>query len=403
MSDLAFSHIGDRSAREPGCSPQASARPLADGPGLSKGHNVTNPFAKPAQDRPPYRFECWEGAGLLRIVSPYFGQPLPREECKRGTVKGYSDKARNRARKFLATITDEALEKALMVTLTYPGDDCPEAIPSAEEWTLYKGHLRKFGQNAKRRFGVSAVWVLEFQRRGAPHYHLLVFGIEEDRLLEFRAWVAAEWNRLVGGDSKHLQAGTQCDPTKSPNGARSYLTKYMTKGDQSLEGVEVGRYWGKVNSRAIPQAVETVEELTPEQARIAARVARKWVAKRRWEAAWHRFQNQAAKRFPTFRAMGREEFRKMCLCFQKGGEVYSYKLPNGEGWTSSIFLLYALTGGTRGRFPWPQRPKTRSNCTVNVYCRASAFREALVRHPRWHETRTPLVIRPSRRIDLQPY
>lgn len=334
---------------------------------------------------------------------PYLGESRPPEKSKRGTITSYSDKARARARAFLAKIPDADLLKAFMVTLTYPGNDCPEAIPEAADWKRYKGHLRRFGQEAKRKWNASAVWVLEFQKRGAPHYHLLVFGVEGVRLVEFREWVALEWNRIVGGDLKHLQAGTQCDLTKSSHGARAYLVKYMTKGDQALDDVPVGRYWGKVNRPAIPQAEELVEAVTPAQATVAARVARKWMAKKRWDSSWRRLQARAGKRVEQFGKMGREQFRSMCLHFQRGGTGYSYDNGVGEAFVSAIALLFALTGRHEGRISWPQRPKTRGNCTMNLFCHASDFREALARHPRWKEASPSRTGRNVRRYDLQPY
>lgn len=356
----------------------------ASGPGLSKGHILTNPLPITSAERPAYRIETWKDAGLLRIVTPYRGERSPREESKRGQIKGYSSKARARARAFLAKIPDADMLSALMVTLTYPGNDCPDAIPEAKDWERYKDHLRRFGQETKRKWNASAVWVLEFQKRGAPHYHLLVFGVGEAQMIEFREWVAKEWNRIVGGDAKHLQAGTQCDLAKSPHGARAYLVKYMTKGEQALEGLSVGRYWGKVNGKAIPQAEELVEEITPAQAIIAARVARKWMAKRRWDSSWSRLKSRAGKGNDLFRGMDREQFRAMCLRFNGGKTAYIFDNGCGEAFVSHLALQFALNRTFEKAIQWPQRPRMRDNATLNVFCRASSFMEALKRHPAWN-------------------
>jgi len=393
MNGLPLWKEANRSADWPGCSPEASARPSADGPGLSKGHNVTNPSPK----RPDYRFESWEGAGLFRVVTPYQGDPKPPDEGRRGTVKGYSPKARSRAKQFLAKIPDVEIVKAFMVTLTYPGNDCPEAIPAPEDWKTYKGHLRKFGQNMKRRFGAAAVWVLEFQRRGAPHYHLLVFGIDAARLIELRRWIAKEWNRIVGGDAAHLKAGTQCDLARSPHGARNYLAKYMTKGDQSLEGAEVGRYWGKVNREAIPLAEERVEELTPAQAVIASRVARKLAEKRQWETAWRRLikstRAMCHQHFKTniLDALSDQTIRALIEEGHRRGRFDLKWIPSWVwgGWLAEmprVSFLGAVMLAMGGRWKMPRRPRSRNNCTRNLYCNATAFRESLTKHPKWNET-----------------
>lgn len=374
----------DPGAVVPGCTAKPCAGTAASGPGLSKGHNLTTSSSLPNPPRPPFRIETWENAGLFRVVTPYQGVGL-HQGSKRGEIKGYSSKAQARARAFLAKIPDSELLISLMVTLTYPGNDCAEAIPDAKEWQIYKNHLRRFGQELKRKWNASAVWVLEFQKRGAPHYHLIVFGVELARLVEFRTWVAEEWNRIVGGDFKHLQAGTQCDIAKSPHGARCYLVKYMTKGDQALKNISVGRYWGKVNQPEIPLAEEKVEEVTQRQAIIAARVARKWTAKQCGNSSWRRFHKLASKRHDCFGRMSLETFRAMCLHFQRGGIFFDYNNGFGEAFVSVLVLLCALSGDHVGKIRWPQKPRTRNNCTMNVFCHASAFRDALARHPGWTE------------------
>lgn len=59
-----------------------------------------------------------------------------------------------------------------MVTLTYPGE-WEAFAPNAR---TVKGHRRAFGLRYKRMFGAPppGLWKLEFQRRGAPHFHWLL-------------------------------------------------------------------------------------------------------------------------------------------------------------------------------------------------------------------------------------
>jgi hypothetical protein len=90
-------------------------------------------------------------------------------------------------------------EGAQFLTLTYP-DDWPE------RWEEWKAHLKRLFDLLRHKHpGVSAVWKLEYQKRGAPHFHLIVFGGEGVH----RWWWSVAWWWACGKVSyDHLQAGT---------------------------------------------------------------------------------------------------------------------------------------------------------------------------------------------------
>lgn len=105
---------------------------------------------------------------------------------------------------------------------------------------------------------VSFFWKLEFQERGAAHFHLVLFGLPDKSsavLEEWRSWSRAAWYEIVGsGDRKHLVRGVTSDWVKSRRGAVGYLAKYLGKDDQTRPGDFTGRYWGKHNEAALPVA-----------------------------------------------------------------------------------------------------------------------------------------------------
>lgn len=354
------------------------------GPGLSKAH--ISPQDIP---RPPYRLETWDGGALVRVCTPYLGDRVPAlEEPRRGEITDWTGDSQRRLRVALAKVPDAAMGAAFMVTLTYPGLTCPEAIPAPDEAARYKGHLDAFGKALQRQWaGSSAVWVLEFQKRLVPHYHLLVFGVSADSLLECRQWVASTWNRIVGGDDVHLRAGTQCDKAKHPGGARNYLAKYLSKGSQAMEGVKVGRYWGVIGRKFLPLATERVEPVTKRQAVVALRIARKLSVCHRWESAWKRFHNRVAAGNDHFGRLSLVEFRQMCEAFRRGRRSWTFSVVMSDGSTAEgvltrLGLVAALNGGDiTGRVAYPQRPRVRNNSSVNLFCRASEFRAALDRCP----------------------
>jgi len=122
----------------------------------------------------------------------------------------------------------------VFITLTYP-----ENFPCNGRET--KAHLNSFLQFLRRK-EIKYVWVLEFQQRGAPHYHIITSdSIPREELSE-------RWYRIVGsGDEKHLKAGTQVGRILSKGHLYGYLSGYIRKLDQKTPPIEfenVGRFWG---------------------------------------------------------------------------------------------------------------------------------------------------------------
>lgn len=96
----------------------------------------------------------------------------------------------------------------------------------------------------QRKYGrLPMIWRLEFQRRGAPHFHLLAF-IEANPsdLYEF---VSESWYESCGEISpEHLRAGTRVEALRSWRGLMAYAAKYMAKPEQFDAGAGIGRVWG---------------------------------------------------------------------------------------------------------------------------------------------------------------
>ena len=91
-----------------------------------------------------------------------------------------------------------------MLTLTYPAD-----FPM--NGRLVKDHWKRFRQWLIRNDVVTGLWVLEFQKRGAPHFHIFLRDYID------RHKIAEAWYRIVGsGDPKHLSAGTRIENFRHP-------------------------------------------------------------------------------------------------------------------------------------------------------------------------------------------
>lgn len=132
----------------------------------------------------------------------------------------------------------------VMVTLTYPG--AFETEPS--EW---KRHLAAFRRRWEREYGKTAAgWVMEFQRRGAAHFHLAVRIADDAELAQLQAFASTAWYEVVGsGDLRHLAAGTQVKLVTDIGGVGRYLVNEIGKQRQKqlpdyASRTGAGRWWG---------------------------------------------------------------------------------------------------------------------------------------------------------------
>lgn len=154
-----------------------------------------------------------------------------RRRAKRSKIIKFSWRSARRLRHLVRNSEDTW--KAF-ITLTYP-----QEYPCKGRET--KAHLNAFLQFLRRK-GIKSLWVLEFQSRGAPHYHVIVsdFIPKEE--------IAESWYKIVGsGDEKHLRAGTGIGMVRSKQRLYGYLSSYIKKLDQKIppKGFEdVGRFWG---------------------------------------------------------------------------------------------------------------------------------------------------------------
>ncbi|MEO6788383.1 MAG: hypothetical protein ABI318_19845, partial [Chthoniobacteraceae bacterium] len=93
----------------------------------------------------------------------------------------------------------------------------------------------------------------EPQVRGAPHFHLLLWGMD----FIPHEWIARAWWETVGSnDPDHLAAGTSIERAKSARGVQAYCSKkYMGKEVTLPDGWEnVGRWWGILGRKKLPHA-----------------------------------------------------------------------------------------------------------------------------------------------------
>lgn len=208
--------------------------------GLSNSHICTS--------QPKGNVDIWVGGGLISCSKPKL-QSKQLGGGRRGKVTGFSSSSRRRMLYLIGKI--ERVKLPVMITLTYPSE-----WPSSG--VVWKNHLRRWWQRLKRRVpAAGGIWKLEPQKRGAPHFHLLVWGLEDVPWVDLLVWVSRSWYEVVGsGDKKHLVAGTRVERIRNRKGVMSYATKYLGKiNEAGMEGWdEPGRFWGVKSAQNIPWA-----------------------------------------------------------------------------------------------------------------------------------------------------
>lgn len=197
-------------------------------------------------------------------------QPPAGVSSKRG-VATFSAPSRRRLLRLVASVNGAA--RPVFLTLTY-GREWPR------QPALWKVHLDRFLKRLTRD-GFSGFWKLEPQKRGAPHFHLLVYGGRVPK-----GWLARAWAECSEDESPdHLKAGTRVESILSSNGAMYYTAKYMGKGVEPKgdEWARAGRWWGVFNRAKVPWAPKRVSSLSSDGLKVVLSVIRNAHSKRALE------------------------------------------------------------------------------------------------------------------------
>lgn len=175
------------------------------------------------------------------------GVTLVEEAPRRGRVAAWSERSRNRM-----AVTLESLDygpmfasgrRAAMVTLTLPGDGWEQLVPDIP---TFKRMVNRLTIAYGKAWGepLRGTWKMEFQRRGAPHLHILMVppagrarGRGITKGLPFSNWLSIRWAQIVGAPEgtrarrDHELAGTGIDYAEvgrysDPRRIGSYFAKH---------------------------------------------------------------------------------------------------------------------------------------------------------------------------------
>lgn len=264
------------------------------GPGMVRFSRKDDARAEAARARaadPENAARAAERAYLVQLENSPMALADVRVDRPSRVVAAWSAKSRNALRREVASLDLSELVAGeslpAMVTLTLPGDwlaVAPDAATMARKFDRFvNAYVSKWGP-------LRCIWKREFQKRGAPHYHLwMVPPLPQSRMGEFRSWLSAAWTRILfkgiewshGDDHKtsgkcscceycrSLGAGTGVDfvaglRARDPNRLAEYFLKesghseakaYQNAAPVEWEGQSIGRFWGV---RGISKSVETI-------------------------------------------------------------------------------------------------------------------------------------------------
>ena len=113
---------------------------------------------------------------------------------------------------------------------------------------------------------LKGVWVGESQKRGAPHYHLLLTGVGPAAM----GWMQLAWYRITGDEGsdsdsrkKHAFDAQVYGESQADAAVEKYLAKVasreLAKGSQQDETVHTGRTWGYCNRKGMVDAMVHLE------------------------------------------------------------------------------------------------------------------------------------------------
>lgn len=282
---------------------RASVRHAAAGDArLSIGHNPTHVQDQDfiEEKKPsPRLFKIWKkGARADFPGIPNEGgstnQRLPVATA-RGEILTFSRSSRLNLMRTLATV--ETAASAYTMALTLPGkfEHLSRAFVKRCFLRLCDNFTAKAAKDPDFR-NVSFFWKQELQKRGAIHFHLLIYGVtnydESSNHAKVHHWIAGKWNELVAvgideeGRHAHLAWHRHLTNFEEVKNIHGYFAKYLGKDEKDLVAEEPipGRWWGRINSKAVPFAACSDLELPLPVAVFAQRVARK-IRQKRADAA----------------------------------------------------------------------------------------------------------------------
>lgn len=199
----------------------------------------------------------------------------------RGSVKKFSRKSRFRLFTALAKIRADLPHKPLFVSLSYHYGHRLIIDDNKTHLHHFLVRLRQYDLN------VQFIWRIELQKRGAPHFHLIIFpgvrldGFKED---DYNIKISSLWHEIADPKSRaHKEYGCKVKTIDSYREACIYLSKYVAKEPIECGSSLMGKHWGC--SRNLPYKVIGTIQADRKVNKEMIEKIRKWLIKNGHESA----------------------------------------------------------------------------------------------------------------------
>ena len=189
------------------------------------------------------------GASISGNVLTVYATPTSNStQVTREKITEFSKSSKSNLTKYCREINKDRFYS--FITLTY------RHAPSSPAES--KNHLHNFIRELKRikRYSkkeLSGLWIMEFQDRGAIHYHIWFSHFVKHQ------WIQATWNRVSQQDAKTPSTDIKKWNQYTSKGLSSYAAKYANKQAQKElpDGIKhSGRWWGKFGDVSTPLAAK---------------------------------------------------------------------------------------------------------------------------------------------------
>lgn len=196
-------------------------------------------------------------------------------------IVGISNQTKLRLARLLSSLDWSRNGECIHVSLTYHLEFPTTKDALAAEKSHLTAQLGSWG---------CGIWRLEFQERGAPHWHVILWLMGRDRE-EVVGRIVSWWARHSGNSSEHA-----CTVTPGDGRAAWYLAMHAAKDEQAPK-IAVGRWWGYIRRDEVLKSADMHDHgETVERERV-------------WWARLKRRHGRAAQRRKT---ADRQAFRTLC-------------------------------------------------------------------------------------------
>lgn len=200
------------------------------------------------------RIEIFNQAVKISIPNPD-----KANDSKKKKISLFSKKSRNNVLFQMKNWRHSGI--LFMITLTYPLSFSKDGKQVKYHLKLFKRYLKKLVPEA------TGFWVLEFQKRGAAHFHIVIDSkISTNKVM----LIKHKWSEIVVGEKiyyndkgpymisrsmslserYHLQKGCKYERVRVKKAMAWYIAKYINKNSNQKYVPDifsnVGRFWGKI-------------------------------------------------------------------------------------------------------------------------------------------------------------